>query len=734
MNSIDSLSKVSLHLDNKNEGIKPSSFSTTDSSHESNQKIQKYIFESNNKTFAVYLILNEEKIKIKADIIPEGKDLYFYEKEITQENLKKISRVFKLLDYIEESFEYFNELFSDKQNKIIVKEEKDILFLEKKFKLSFPLKIELTKKLIQNDNDKIVQNNDLLNNNFIEKKELIQNNEEIKEGINQNEDKEKEDITQLNITKEKLINENSKNHLHDDLDDNKEEKDVIQLHEEELEEEDEAKKAEEENSKKSLINIPKVKSRNNLKEDKSQNRSSLLNKKRTNNSDLSDASFNSISNENDYGNNNNKKQKNNLVKDSLFKIFSENASHNSGESNEKFFTKIQKNLDLEKNKKKDLNNMNEVQDKNNSEFNNKDKRYIEENLLYGDDDSSEYIKDDLDLLSNKSNKSPTITPIGGKINNNSELNDNNFKLQLMNKNNYNDPDYSKKFFDENSIYKNFNRCITGVQNIQIKDGIKDSNININEEYQNNNINKIGDKISLDIGPRSYSNNAIYDKNSFNKLSKFNKTDKSYYIIHKNNVEHCTTEISYLFQDDLNNSYNSALSMESNIILNYSEFDFIINYLKKKFNKEIKKGIHIYQASEDGATAQDFHRICDGNTNILVLIKTKDGKKFGGYTSVGFSSFNKSYYDDTAFIFSIDKREIYPNIHGKTAVDSFYNIGPSFSGDTIKIFDNFLINGGITTIMSGNFEMNEDYQITNGKKTFEVEEIEVLEFIEMKNHE
>ena len=34
--------------------------------------------------------------------------------------------------------------------------------------------------------------------------------------------------------------------------------------------------------------------------------------------------------------------------------------------------------------------------------------------------------------------------------------------------------------------------------------------------------------------------------------------------------------------------------------------------------------------------------------------------------------------------------------------------------------------------SANFETNEDYQITNGKIAFGVEEIEVLEFLERKN--
>jgi hypothetical protein len=40
--------------------------------------------------------------------------------------------------------------------------------------------------------------------------------------------------------------------------------------------------------------------------------------------------------------------------------------------------------------------------------------------------------------------------------------------------------------------------------------------------------------------------------------------------------------------------------------------------------------------------------------------------------------------------------------------------------------------GLIAKNGGNFEMNEDYQINCGKRTFEVEEIEVLEFIEKKD--
>ena len=691
----------------KIEDTKPNSFST-DSTHDSNPKNQKYFFNSNNnKSYAVYLILYEEKMKIKVNTIPEGKDEFFFEREITQEELMKINRVFQFCNNIEESFDYFNTLFSDKQNQINIKEENDKIVLNKKIKLSQPLNIEIQKKKFKNEMNNFIQNNNLININNNFKNDLIQenkdkNNNEKNTSLNiiNFKDEEKnldiENILPLNIG-----DENKKSKLYNYLYNSKAENDIIELPEEQ---EIESEEIDEEKSKKNLVNnIPKTKSKNSIFDENKRNNSSLLNKKRI--SDSSDMSFNSVSNENEFQNynsstnitNTNKKSKNNLAKENFLKFFSDNASVNSVES-EKFFVKVQKNLNLEKNKSKYSADLSMNQDKKNAE--NK-KEENDRSYLFGDEDSSEYIKDDIDLFSNKSNKSPTITPIGVKNNNKiNDLNEGNFKLQMFNGFNENQDIIPRNFSD-------FKNCIQGVQNIQIKDNGKDSNINYN----------------------LYNSKELYNKN---KKSKFYKPDKSYRIIHKNYIEYCTTEISYLFGEEMNKINNKSFSVDSNIISGYSEFDFIIHHLKKKFNKEIIDAIRIYQATENGATASDFHRECDQNTNVLVLIKTNDGKKFGGYTSVGFSNFNRSYHDGTAFLFSIDKREIYPNIPGKNAVDSYYNLGPCFSGESIKIFDNFLKNGGVTVKNSANFETNEDYQITNGKIAFGVEEIEVLEFLERKN--
>ena len=133
--------------------------------------------------------------------------------------------------------------------------------------------------------------------------------------------------------------------------------------------------------------------------------------------------------------------------------------------------------------------MNINQEKSNNELTQKTKRYLEDNLLFSEKDSSDQIYDDCDFLSNKSNKSLTITPIGIKINNINELNENNFKLPIMNNNNNNINNYSNldlfKKNDENSISKNYRNCLTAVQNIQIKEGNKDYNNSINNSSSNN---------------------------------------------------------------------------------------------------------------------------------------------------------------------------------------------------------------------------------------------------------
>ena len=46
---------------------------------------------------------------------------------------------------------------------------------------------------------------------------------------------------------------------------------------------------------------------------------------------------------------------------------------------------------------------------------------------------------------------------------------------------------------------------------------------------------------------------------------------------------------------------------------------------------------IYRASKDGFTAKSFHTKVDNAGAVIVIIKSKNGNVFGGYTAMGFDS-------------------------------------------------------------------------------------------------
>ena len=73
-------------------------------------------------------------------------------------------------------------------------------------------------------------------------------------------------------------------------------------------------------------------------------------------------------------------------------------------------------------------------------------------------------------------------------------------------------------------------------------------------------------------------------------------------------------------------------------------------------------------------------------------------------------------------------KIYENIPGELAIGCYPNYGPIFLGCQIRIYDNAFSKGGTTFEKGLNFNTQEDYELTDGERTFNVKEIEVYEVI------
>ena len=180
-------------------------------------------------------------------------------------------------------------------------------------------------------------------------------------------------------------------------------------------------------------------------------------------------------------------------------------------------------------------------------------------------------------------------------------------------------------------------------------------------------------------------------------------------------------------EELLSSRENSLKENLNIIKgeifqNNNEIEFISARIVGDYSK-INLTL-LYKATIDSDRAEAFHEKCDNEKSSLILIKTTDGKRFGGYTSCDWKGNSIDKKDDNAFIFSLDKMEIYDIIPGEDAIGCYPRYGPVFLGCQIRIYDEAFTKGGTTFKKGVNYNTREDYELTGGLRKFNVEEIEV----------
>ena len=130
--------------------------------------------------------------------------------------------------------------------------------------------------------------------------------------------------------------------------------------------------------------------------------------------------------------------------------------------------------------------------------------------------------------------------------------------------------------------------------------------------------------------------------------------------------------------DSNFTINKVKSNKS-VIMEENEFPLIHLGIQTRYNQKVKELKKLFQASIDGYTAKDFHLRCDNIPNILVLVKTVGNRRFGGFTSSYWSSPDEGIwnFEPKTFLFSLDKKKIYPFEGKSAAVYNKKESGPWF---------------------------------------------------------
>ena len=227
--------------------------------------------------------------------------------------------------------------------------------------------------------------------------------------------------------------------------------------------------------------------------------------------------------------------------------------------------------------------------------------------------------------------------------------------------------------------------------------------------------------------------------NYNELENYKKIKENEISLLKSQIEDLYQQLNSIQQENDNlksqikfmnkNNISQSQSSEQNLSIVKGEIiedNSELEFLTRKICHDYKKITLylLYKASVDTDKAEAFHRKCDKAQSSIVLVKTKDGKRFGGYTSCDWGGESIEKKDDNAFVFSFDKMEIYDIIPGENAIGCYPAYGPIFLGCQIRIYDDAFTKGGTTFQKNLNYKTNEDYELTGGLQNFQIKEIEV----------
>ena len=170
---------------------------------------------------------------------------------------------------------------------------------------------------------------------------------------------------------------------------------------------------------------------------------------------------------------------------------------------------------------------------------------------------------------------------------------------------------------------------------------------------------------------------------------------------------------------------------STIISNILELNILSNKIRSIYPGKNVEYHLLYRKSRDSDKANIFHSKCDNFKGTLIIIKTTEDYKFGGYTNEKWGGINVYKTDNTAFIFSLNYNKIYDIKKNKNAIFCSPFYGPIFCGEnapTLIVNDNYAtIDGECGKANDSNYiGFIDDYEINGKKNRFKISELEVFE--------
>ena len=235
---------------------------------------------------------------------------------------------------------------------------------------------------------------------------------------------------------------------------------------------------------------------------------------------------------------------------------------------------------------------------------------------------------------------------------------------------------------------------------EIKDDIKKKDIQITNLEKN--VNELKDKVN-DVESIKKINEELKGKisileESIKEIKKIMDKDERKKVLYDSRIFKDKKEIEFLYK-----------SISPNDILT----------LKLLFNSKIH--------GEDKEKLKSAYR---NKSDIIILVKTKGNKRFGGYAHEPFIE-SKEFHvrDNKAFLFSLDKSKIYKSKGTENTLWNFNDESIDFGwGVDLRIFHNFFSKKSYTNPTDNDFDYKGEKFALNGEKYFDVSRLEIYQVI------
>jgi len=302
----------------------------------------------------------------------------------------------------------------------------------------------------------------------------------------------------------------------------------------------------------------------------------------------------------------------------------------------------------------------------------------------------------------------------------------------------------KKLIPLFQMYKNFDKIyyslFGSINKKQYRLEKKDQYAILTLDFYINNESKIDISFTLkekQLKPGDYSIEKLFF--IIQKLSEENKSIKEEFKSQntklKNDIISLQKELKdlkdkFYLKEIMENSFNF-----SKIIKRKEEKYKLISWISE--TGKIKGIRLLYSAKKDGDEYSSFYNKCSNISPTLSLIKTKKGRKFGGFTFGKWDDKEGTLIqeDSKAFLFSLDNMKNYKILKSNFAIfsasdhSSFLAYGNNGDGDGCGIYlrNNYLTKGGHENHASKVYNVDSPYCLST-EENFEIEEVEVYNII------